>query len=253
VFTFLEGADMVVDGKPKRKRAGAVAGRIHAARGEAASEAARIVVIDDHEVIRRGLREVFDQSPHQVVGETNTITEGLKLCQRLQPHVVLLDIRLEDSTPGTAEAAFQFIGQLRLLSPETRIVVFSGYDNPNYVARAMAAGAHDYLLKGESTATIIEAIEAAAAGRPPQRTTNLRRVVGMMANRGPLTDHDSPLSPRESQVLRQIALGLSNKEIAETLSISVETVKEHVQNLLRKLAVNDRTQAAIWAIREGIA
>lgn len=244
---------MVVEGKSKRKRARAVAKGVRDVRGEAASESVRIVVIDDHEVIRRGLREVFEQSPHQVVGETDSIEEALKLCQRLKPHVVLLDVRLEDSGPGRAESAFQLIGQVRLLSPETRIVVFSGYDNPNYVARAVAAGAHDYLLKGESTATIIEAIEAAAAGRPPQRTTNLRRVVGMMATRGPLLDHDSPLSPRESQVLRQVALGLSNKEIAETLSISVETVKEHVQNLLRKLAVNDRTQAAIWAIREGIA
>ena len=75
----------------------------------------------------------------------------------------------------------------------------------------------------------------------------------MMANRAEVEDSDCPLTPRETQVLKEIALGLSNKEIAETLSISVETVKEHVQNLLRKLAVNDRTQAAVWAIRQGIA
>ena len=90
-------------------------------------------------------------------------------------------------------------------------------------------------------------------GRPPERAAALRRTVGMMANRVMNDDGDSPLTPRESQVLTQIAHGLSNKEIAEVLAISVETVKEHVQNLLRKLAVNDRTQAAVWAIRQGLA
>jgi len=213
----------------------------------------RVVVIDDHEIVRHGLRQVFDDSLHEVVAEASTLADGLKLCRQHKPDVVLLDVRLESVAPGRAGGSFEVISQIRQLSPQTRVVVFSGYDHPSYIARAVAAGAHDYLLKGESTATIIDAVEGAACDRQPPRATSLRRVVGMMANRGPLDDDDSPLTSRESQVLRQIALGLSNKEIAETLAISVETVKEHVQNLLRKLAVNDRTQAAVWAIRQGIA
>lgn len=213
---------------------------------------AEVVVIDDHEVVRCGLREVIGGSSHQLVGEAATAGEGLQLCQSLAPHVVLLDIRFAEATAGTV-SSFELIAQIRATSPETRVVVFSAYDNPGYVSRAMAAGAHDYLLKGESAEVIIRAIESAAAGRPPERAAALRRTVGMMANRVMNDDGDSPLTPRESQVLAQIALGLSNKEIAEVLAISVETVKEHVQNLLRKLAVNDRTQAAVWAIRQGLA
>jgi DNA-binding NarL/FixJ family response regulator len=214
---------------------------------------ADVVVIDDHEVVRYGLREVIGDSSHQLVGEAATASEGLQLCQSLTPHVVLLDIRFGEAAAAGAVSSFELIAQIRATSPETRVVVFSAHDNPGYVSRAMAAGAHDYLLKGESAAAIIRAIESAAAGRPPERAAALRRTVGMMANRVMNDDGDSPLTPRESQVLTQIAHGLSNKEIAEVLAISVETVKEHVQNLLRKLAVNDRTQAAVWAIRQGLA
>ena len=112
--------------------------------------------------------------------------------------------------------------------PGVKCVMLSTFDNPTYVARAVAAGAHDYVLKGCSRAELIHSITAAAAGEAPARLGELRRVATTMA------------------------LGLSNKEIAQSLTISVETVKEHVQNVLRKLAVSDRTQAAVWAVRRGI-
>ena len=212
----------------------------------------RIVVIDDHEVVRCGLRSVVEDTPHRIVAEASTLEDGLRVCRTLQPDVVLLDIRVDAAMSGTAGGSFELIGQIRMVAPETRVVVLTAFENPGYVARAMAAGAHDYVLKGETSDGILGAIEDAAAGRPPVRATNLRRIVGMMAGRVASDDGDSPLTSRESQVLRQIALGLSNREIAETLAISVETVKEHVQNLLRKLALNDRTQAAVWAVRQGV-
>jgi DNA-binding NarL/FixJ family response regulator len=209
-------------------------------RASDSSQSVRVVVIDDHEVVRCGLRRVAEGASHHIVGEACTLEDGLQVCRTQKPDVVLLDIRVDRVDAMSSDAAggsFELIGQIRVVSPETRVVVLTSFDNPGYVARAMAAGAHDYVLKGESAAGIIEAIEDAAAGRPPVRATNLRRIVG---------------TARESQVLRQIALGLSNREIAETLAISVETVKEHVQNLLRKLALNDRTQAAVWAVRQGV-
>lgn len=212
-----------------------------------------VVLIDDHEVVRCGLREVIGASPHRVVGEAATAAEGLALCRQRRPDVVVLDVRLEDTKPGGAGASFEVIGRIRQLLPHANVIVFSAFDHPGYVARAMAAGAHDFLVKGESSEAIVDAIEGAAVGRTPRRATALRRVVGMMANRSVVDDGDSPLTPRELQVLREIVAGLSNMEISGELSISVETVKEHVQNLLRKLAVNDRTQAAIWAIRQGRA
>jgi DNA-binding NarL/FixJ family response regulator len=99
---------------------------------------------------------------------------------------------------------------------------------------------------------LIEAIQAAADGRSPSRTGELCRVANAMKTRQAIDDDDVPLTPRESQVLRHVALGLSNREIAHSLDIGVETVKEHVQNVLRKIAVNDRTQAAVWAVRKGL-
>jgi DNA-binding NarL/FixJ family response regulator len=209
-----------------------------------------VLVVDDHEVVRRGLAVVFEQSQAKIVGEAATASEAIRLCRKLKPDVVLLDVRLEESRNGEA-GSFDLLQRIRSVSPGTKVVCFSAFDNPTYVARAVAGGAHDYLLKGESAEAILEAVEGAAAGRMPARAGSMRRVAGIMTNRRTIEQGDSPLTPRESQVLRQISLGLSNKEIAETLSISVETVKEHVQKLLRKLAVSDRTQAAVWAVRRG--
>ncbi|MHC4406472.1 MAG: response regulator transcription factor, partial [Planctomycetota bacterium] len=126
------------------------------------------------------------------------------------------------------------------------------YDNPTYVARAVALGAHDYVLKGSSREDMITTIQTAAAGESPSRVGELRRVANAMKLRQTVDDDEVPLTQRETQVLRHVALGLSNKEIGRSLEISVETVKEHVQNILRKIAVSDRTQAAVWAVRKGL-
>lgn len=209
-----------------------------------------VLVVDDHEVVRKGVAVILEGSEAQIVGEASTAAEAIRLCRKLKPDVVLLDVRLEEGRSGEPNS-FDVLSRIRSVSPNTKVVCFSAFDNPTYVARAVAGGAHDYLLKGESAETIVESIEGAAAGRIPARAGAMRRVAGIMTNRRTIDQGDSPLTPRESQVLRQISLGLSNKEIAETLAISVETVKEHVQKLLRKLAVNDRTQAAVWAVRRG--
>ena len=131
--------------------------------------------------------------------------------------------------------------------------MLTSFDNPTYIARAVASGAHDYIFKGSSREELLESITGAASGQLPVRAGELRRVATTMANRVVTPDPDVPLTQREMQVLRHVALGLSNKEIAQSLTISVETVKEHVQNILRKLAVSDRTQAAVWAVRRGLA
>jgi DNA-binding NarL/FixJ family response regulator len=130
--------------------------------------------------------------------------------------------------------------------------MLSTYDNPTYVARAVALGASDYVLKGSSRQELISAVTGAAHGESPSKVGELRRVAGAMATRQNTGDEDVPLTNRETQVLRHMALGLSNKEIGRSLTISIETVKEHVQNILRKIAVSDRTQAAVWAVRKGL-
>jgi DNA-binding NarL/FixJ family response regulator len=120
------------------------------------------------------------------------------------------------------------------------------------VARAVALGASDYVLKGASRLELIDTVTKAAEGKSPSRSGELERVAGAMAKTNVPIDDAIPLTNRETQVLRHVALGLSNKEIGRSLSISIETVKEHVQNVLRKITVTDRTQAAVWAVRRGL-
>lgn len=209
------------------------------------------MVVDDQEVVRRGLAVILEQAGMRVAGEADNGADAVRMARKLKPGVVLLDVRLRSQEAGSIDG-FEVLARIRAASPKTRVIMFSAFDNPTYLARAVAAGAHDYLVKGSDAKVIRAAVKSAAEGRDPLQAGSVRKVAGTMANQKTVDDLDTPLTPRESQVLRQISLGLSNKEIAQALAISVETVKEHVQNLLRKLAVNDRTQAAVWAIRRGL-
>ena len=206
-----------------------------------------VVIIDDHEIVRHGLVSLFNDSDIRVAGQGADDDEAVKLARRHQPSVLLLDVRLGGRDGIGA------IKRIRAAAAETRVVMLSAFDNATHVARAIAAGAHDYLLKTATREELIDAVTAAAVGAPPSRRGELRRIAGTLARRPPPPTTDIPLTTRETQVLRLVATGLSNQEIADSLGISVETVKEHVQNMLRKTALNDRTQAAVWAIRQGIA
>lgn len=205
-----------------------------------------VLIADDHEIIRQGLTSLFEDSEVHIVGEASDAAEAVKLCRKLRPDVVVLDVRLGSSDGLDA------IKQIREASADTRVVMLSSFDSPTYIARAVSAGASDYLLKTASRKELLEAVANAAQGAPSARSGEFRRIVGSMSNKTVPGDLDVPLTPRETQVLRLVAMGLSNQEIANSLDISIETVKEHVQNLLRKLSLGDRTQAAVWAIRHGI-
>ena len=206
----------------------------------------RLLVCDDHEVIRIGLAALLAGTGIEIVAEAVDGTEAVKQALKTRPDVILLDVRMPD---GDGLATLE---QLREKAPASRVVMLSTYDNPTYIARAVALGAADYVLKGSSRDDIIATILAAAEGRSPSRSGELERIANTMKIRQAIDDDDVPLTQRETQVLRHVALGLSNKEIGRSLEISVETVKEHVQNILRKIAVSDRTQAAVWAVRKGL-
>jgi len=208
--------------------------------------AIKLVIADDHEVVRRGLVSLLAGSDVKIVGEASSGEEAIKLTKKLKPDVVLLDIRMP------SKDGLEALERIRAEAPAVKVVMLSTFDNPTYVARSVAGGAHDYMLKGCNRAELIHSIEGAAAGQLPMKAGELRRVATTMANRIASPNPDIPLTQRETQVLRHMALGLSNKEIAQSLTISVETVKEHVQNILRKIAVGDRTQAAVWAVRRGL-
>ena len=205
--------------------------------------AIKVVIADDHEVVRRGLVSLLAGSDVKIVGEATSGEEAVKVCKKAKPDVVLLDIRMQGKDGLLA------LEKIRAEMPAIRCVMLSTFDNPTYVARAVAGGAHDYMLKGCTRSELLTSITGAQL---PMKAGELRRVATTMANRVATADPDIPLTQRETQVLRHMALGLSNKEIAQSLTISVETVKEHVQNILRKIAVSDRTQAAVWAVRRGL-
>jgi DNA-binding NarL/FixJ family response regulator len=207
----------------------------------------KLLIVDDHEIVRHGLLSLFKDSAVRVCGEASTAEDAVRQARKLKPDVILLDVRLNGGD------GLEAIKKLRAAAPAARVVMLSAFDNPTYVARAVSAGAHDYLLKTASRAELIAAVTGAAQGASPTRAGELKRVATAMAKREATTDVGVQLTPRETQVLRLIAMGLSNQEIADSLEISVETVKEHVQNLLRKTSLNDRTQAAVWALRNGLA
>ncbi|HRX78793.1 MAG: response regulator transcription factor [Planctomycetaceae bacterium] len=206
----------------------------------------KVVVADDHEVVRSGLANLLKGSDIEIVDEASDGDEAVEKTMKHHPDVVLMDIRMPNRDGLSALEAIR--GKL----PEARVVMLSTYDNPTYVARSVALGATDFVLKGSTRQELVDVITRAASGDEPLDTSVLRRVKRVMRRRHEREDDGIPLTNRELQVLRHVALGLSNREIGQSLGISIETVKEHVQNILRKLDVNDRTQAAVWAVRRGV-
>jgi DNA-binding NarL/FixJ family response regulator len=206
----------------------------------------RLVIVDDQEVVRNGLHALLAGTEIQVVGESASGDDLPRLVGELKPDVILLDLRLGE-TDG-----LNVLSRLRNDHPQLPVLIFSAYDNPTHVARAAAFQAVGYLLKRISRQELIDAIRKAASGDTAWTREELRRVTGALATPRLNGDIDVPLTHRESEVLKYLANGLTNKEIANSLHISYETVKEHVQHILRKVGVADRTQAAVWAVRKGL-
>ena len=208
--------------------------------------AIRLLIADDHEIVRTGLRSILEGTEIEVIGEAIGGEDAVQKTMELAPDVVVLDIRMAGGDGLNA------LGRIKLEKADTPVLMFSTYDNPTYVARSVALGASGYLLKNAGCERVVDAIRRVAGGENVWTREELRRVTGALATPRLSSDIEVPLTQRESEVLRQLALGLTNKEIAMALSISYETVKEHVQHILRKVGVSDRTQAAVWAVRKGL-
>jgi DNA-binding NarL/FixJ family response regulator len=206
----------------------------------------RVLVADDHQVVRSGLKSMFADTEIEVAAEVATGKEALEAATDGQFNLVLLDVRMPDGD------GLNVLGRLKLDHPDLAVLMLSTYDNPTYVARAVALGAAGYVLKDAPRDVLLDAVRRASAGENIWTREELRRVTGALATPRLAANVEVPLTQRESEVLRQLALGLTNKEIALALHISYETVKEHVQHILRKVGVTDRTQAAVWAVRKGL-
>jgi DNA-binding NarL/FixJ family response regulator len=206
----------------------------------------RLLIADDHELVRCGLNAMLADTEIKVIAEEVTGQAAVRYALEHDVDVVLLDIRMPDGDGLTA------LGRIKLDKPDVPILLFSNFDNPTYIARAVAMGASGYLLKGCTRDELINAIRKAAAGENTFTREELRRITGALATPRLAADVEVPLTNREGEVLRQIAKGLTNKDIAKEMHISYETVKEHVQHIIRKVGVMDRTQVAVWAVRNGL-
>lgn len=206
----------------------------------------KLFVVDDHEVVRAGLKSILAGTDITIVGEAATGEAASRLVLKRNPDVLLMDVRMPEGDGLTA------LGRIKQKRPSMPVLIWSAFDNPTYVARAVALGASGYVLKSAGREKLLQSIRAAGAGENVWTREQLRRVTGAIATPRVANDIEAALTRRENEILKQLALGLTNKEIALALKISSETVKEHVQNLLRKVGVRDRTQAAVWAVRKGL-
>jgi DNA-binding NarL/FixJ family response regulator len=221
-----------------------------------AAQAVRIVVADDHEVVRAGFAALLDtQSDFTVVGTAHDGIEAVRICRELAPDVVLMDIRMPGMDGIEATRRLREADD-RPGFDEPRILMLTTFDLDEYVYDALRAGASGFLLKDATAERLFDAVRVIAAGEALLAPSVTRKLISEFARTRPAPTPPPPalraLTPRETQVLRLVADGMSNPEIATHLIVTEETVKTHVSRVLAKLGLRDRTQAVITAYESGL-
>jgi two-component system, NarL family, response regulator LiaR len=207
----------------------------------------RVLIADDHAVVRQGLRTFLDlQDDIEVVGEAADGEEAIAAARSASPDVVLLDLVMPVLDGIGA------LPRLREAAPAARVIVLTSFGEDERLFTALRAGAAGYLLKDSEPPELVKAIRTANAGQSPLSPAVAARVVEEIAHGGSRAAAADELTPRELEVLRLIARGRSNKRIALELGVAEKTVKTHVSHVLAKLGLSDRTQAALYAVREGL-
>lgn len=212
----------------------------------------RVLLIDDHTLFRSGIKALLQRQPgFEVVGEAGDALEGVKRAKTLQPDVVLLDIHMPGITGREA------VGLVADEAPDARILMLTVSEDVEDLLQALRAGAHGYLLKNIETDFLVNAIRSAVDGdsvMSPQMTSKLMKSVSTasQSTATPASVDKERLSPREREILGFLARGASNKEIARSLDLAESTVKIHVQNILKKLNLLSRVQAAVYAVENGL-
>jgi two-component system, NarL family, response regulator DevR len=210
----------------------------------------RILLVDDHEVVRLGLTTLLEDVPHTtVVGEAGTGEEALQACQSLAPDLVLLDIRLPDQN------GLDVCRQISQRWPQTRVVILTSFVNDELVADAILAGATGYVLKQVGNQELLRAIEAVRQGKALLDPEVTQRVLQRIRRTERLLDASAfrELSRRETEVLLLVSQGKGNQEIADALAVSEKTVRNHVSSLLEKLSLSNRVELATYAVTHHIA
>jgi DNA-binding NarL/FixJ family response regulator len=207
----------------------------------------KVLVVDDHRVVRAGLVALLRQSPSiAVVGEAGDGAEAIRLVEQLQPDVVLMDIQMPVLNGVEATQ------RIKERWPRVEVLILTTYDEDELIWGGLQAGAKGYLLKDAPPEELLQGIEAVAAGRsllPPHIAAKLMQVI---REGGPAREKGEPLTERELEILRAMARGAANKEIAAELGISENTVKTHISHLFQKLGARDRTEAVTRALSRGL-
>ena len=208
----------------------------------------RVLLVDDHAVVRMGLKVFFDlQDDIEVVGEAGDGSEGVALARRLKPDVILMDLLMPNMDGLTA------IGRIKAELPETEIVAVTSFIEEEKVTAALEAGATGYLLKDAEAEEVAAAVRAAYAGEMTLDPAVARLLAQRLRTRKTEPDPVEPLTDREKDVVRLLGQGMSNKEIGTALFITERTARTYVSNILGKLGLASRTQAALWAVEHKLA
>lgn len=217
----------------------------------------RLIIVDDHELARESLQNMLSDEPDiEIVGEAANGRQALLLCSRLRPDLILMDVRMPemDGLAATKEVKERF--------PKTSVMMLTMHENPDYLFEALKVGAAGYVLKDAPQDEIIEAVRRVRNGESPMDSELAARLLRRLASEGEMwrakrvsreaADAVDPLTPRELEVLGLMKLGRTNRQIAADLVISLGTAKNHVEHIIAKLGVSDRTQAVVKALELGI-
>src|SRR5215213_9072871 len=221
-------------------------------------ETKRLVLDDDYHLLRRGFRSLLSGEPGlEVVGEASTGLEAIELCRRLAPDLILMDIRMPEMDGITATR------RIKDEQPGVSVLMVTMHENPDYLLEALDAGAAGYVLKDAPAERLINAVHRTLDGESPLNQELATRLLRQLAEEKQDTPSHTPprhyepledaLTPRETEVLELLTTGQTNQQIAQTLTISKGTAKVHVEHIIRKLGVSDRTQAAVRAIELGFS
>lgn len=230
-------------------------------KNEGSSPPKRLLIADDHALVREGMRAMLASEQNlEVVGEAENGREALELCRELRPDLILMDVRMPemDGLAATREIKGEY--------PETRILILTTHESPEYLMDAIRAGASGYVLKDSTKQRLLDAVRRVISGESPVNQELAMQVIQRLTDENrrhaePLPKSaekrreetlTEPLTDRENEVLRLLALGKTNRQVAKELLISLSTVKTHVQHLNIKLGVSDRTQAAVRAAELGL-
>ena len=204
-----------------------------------------VLLVEDHDMVAQALVEALTAAgSFDVIGTARTTADAITVATLYQPHVVVLDLRLADGDDSTSS-----IGAILACSPDSKVLVLSAWGDDWSVSRAVEAGCHGYLLKEQGLDDLIDGIRAVARGEATFAPAVLSRVLKLLR---PGTVNTEALTVRETEVLRRLADGLTTEQIAADLYVSVNTVRNHVNNIIRKLNVHSRLEAVSYAIRNGL-